>query len=204
MIIYEKNIPEELIMVPNWVGWREINLEGKLSKIPIDPITEKWAKVNSSSTWSKFKTAVDLYIRRKVDGIGFVFSKYDSFIGIDLDDCFVEEERVLNPKSARIVRMLDSYTEISPSGKGLHIIIKSRNKHEIAGMRKPGFEVYPTGRFFTVTSTLFENSKNIINERHVELITYIRNFEEKSLNRLPTNVHTCPLCPTFGKTGKIF
>lgn len=202
MTIYEKNIPEELIRVPNWVGWQEVNIKGKLAKIPIDPVSRKlsWAKVNDPSTWSKFDDALKIYIQRKVDGIGFVFSKYDDFIGVDLDNCFDDDNR-LTPKVRRMVKVLDSYTEISPSGKGLHIIVKSNYKQMLVGIRREGLEIYPTGRFFTITSHLFEDSITTISERHVEINAYINEAFDAPAKRIPANADTCPLCSQFERTG---
>ena len=202
MTIYEDNIPKELINVPNWVGWREVNLKGKLSKIPIDATTGRWAKVNDPSTWSSFKDAVDIYIRREVDGIGFVFSKHDDFIGVDLDDC-LDEKGELTVKARRIFNVLESYTEISPSGKGLHIIVKSFNKTAIPGIRRKGIEIYPTGRFFTITSNLFKGSKKAIAERHLEIAFYVGELVDipPSVKKIPANIKSCPLCFKFERTG---
>ena len=56
-------------------------------------------------------------------GVGFVFTADDPFVGIDLDDCIENGE--LHPDAVEIVRQLDSYTELSPSGSGIHVIIRA-------------------------------------------------------------------------------
>jgi putative DNA primase/helicase len=59
-----------------------------------------------------------------------------------------------------LVRNFNSYTEISPSGKGLHIIIKG--KLPAKGRRKDGIEIYDKARFFTVTGNRMADSPNTI------------------------------------------
>jgi len=207
-MIREANIPIDLRTTHSWVGWREIRTKTGLSKVPVNPHNMSWAKVNDASTWARFEKARDLYIKRKVDGIGFVFSNYDPFIGIDLDDCFFENGR-MKPEAHRIVNVLDSYTELSPSKCGLHIIVKSNQKLHIPPMKKEGFEIYPTKRFFTVTSNILIGSKPDIIDRHFEVRSYIKQYVKEihidpfgsKKKLLPANMDECPLCLKFGRTG---
>ena len=73
-----------------------------------------------------------------MDGIGFVFTSDDRYTGIDLDKCRNPKTGEISPKAVEIVRLLNSYTEISPSGCGLHIILKG--KLPPGGNRKDGIE----------------------------------------------------------------
>jgi primase-polymerase (primpol)-like protein len=59
-------------------------------------------------------------------GVGFVFSSDDPYVGIDLDGCRNPQTGYIEPWALEIVRRLNSYTEISRSGTGLHIIAKGR------------------------------------------------------------------------------
>ena len=197
MTVYEENIPKDLIATPHWVGWKNVEIAGKVAKIPINPRTLAYAKVNDLTTWGSFSEAVDIYIKNKVHGIGFVFASNDPFIGIDLDKCLHPNGVHLTPEAWRIVTLFDSYTEISPSRRGLHIIIKGDTPY--TSHVRSGLEIYKTGRYFTITSELYCNSKPIIQKRAEELKTI---FSDKlSEKHLPANLSTCPLCPTFAITG---
>jgi len=44
-------------------------------------------------------------------------------VGIDLDKCRNPETGELEPEAQEIVRRMDSYTEVSPSGTGVHIYV---------------------------------------------------------------------------------
>jgi hypothetical protein len=67
---------------------------------------------------------------------------------VDLDDCF-QEEGTLKPWARDVVFCLDSYTEYSPSGKGLHVLVRGTIPHSIKDGN--GFEMYNELRYFTVT-----------------------------------------------------
>jgi hypothetical protein len=145
-------IPAELRERPQWVVWRREIRQGKPTKVPYNPAeSHALASVSDPSTWSSFEQATAV---EGVDGIGFVFSEDDPFCGIDLDRC-IDENGELHPAAAKIVHDYDSYTETSPSGTGLHIIIKAEHRHprnKISNTPWGGhLEVYDRGRFFTVT-----------------------------------------------------
>lgn len=172
------NIPEELQMVPHWILWRVEERDGKKTKVPYQ-ITGEWAQSNNKRTWSTFYTAVKAYQKGGYDGIGFMFSKDDPYIGIDIDHCMNGEE--FSPLADEIIEMMDSYTELSPSGNGVHIIVKGELPiQKGTGRKNPeiGLEIYRYGRYFTFTG----NSQNVyeIVERTDELaLLFKKYFEDK-------------------------
>ena len=85
------SIPEELTLLVQWVVWNGIDNGKKIKKVPVDPKTGKPASVSDPSTWGSFEQAVSAYQERGYSGIGFVFTKNDPYVGIDLDHCFNDE-----------------------------------------------------------------------------------------------------------------
>ncbi|MDC8457835.1 phage/plasmid primase, P4 family [Marinobacter sp. DS40M6] len=85
------------------------------------------------------------------DGIGFVFTADDPFVGIDLDNCF-SEDGTLRGDAEAAINTVRSFTERSPSGNGLHIICKGRLPGSGHCDNKSGREMYQEGRFFTITA----------------------------------------------------
>ena len=143
------NIPDELKQLNNWCVWKFQERNGKKTKIPFNAETGEFAKSNDKSTWSNYKTAVNA---EGVDGIGFFFEP--PYLGIDIDDIDDDLHRYQHgDKLDNIVNEFNeafkSYTEVSPSGNGLHIIVKGK----IPGnrRRKGNIEMYDSGRFFTMT-----------------------------------------------------
>ena len=143
------NVPKLLLTCNQWVAWSYKNRGSKLGKIPLDPKTGNYAKVNDKNTWGSFNEALSYMKHKKADGIGFVFSSEDPFVGIDLDGCRDPETGEIQDWAEAIIKEIGSYTEISPSGKGLHIILSGKLPGE--GKRVGAIEVYDKLRFFTIT-----------------------------------------------------
>jgi len=150
-----ENIPEQLTERPQWVCWRLEEREGKATKIPYTPGTERRASSTDLMTWSTFDQALAAYEAGEppYDGIGFVFCSADPFVGIDVDDCRDPESGVISTRVRKIIdRVQEGYVETSPSGTGIHIILQGSARD--GGMRKGKVEMYGRGRFFTITGRI--------------------------------------------------
>ena len=149
-----ENIPKELIALPQWVAWTGTKDDrGKMSKIPINPSNGFHAKTNDSATWGTFDAAAKWSLQNNLQGVGFVFTENDDFVGIDIDGCLSSETGKMDLTADEIVKHFDSYTEISPSQKGVHIITKG--KLPGPGRKNGSLEMYDQKRFFTITGNLF-------------------------------------------------
>jgi putative DNA primase/helicase len=129
--------------------------DGRTTKVPIG-VNGRAISITNQKCFRTFDEAQTLYTKNKdlFDGIGFVFTEDDNFLGIDLDS--------VNKWNGwkEIVKRFDSYTEISPSKRGLHIITEGflpnlqgerthgikRGSHETGGI-----EAYDALRYLTVT-----------------------------------------------------
>ncbi len=158
-------IPQELRSRPHWVVWRAEEREGKLTKIPYCT-TDQRASTTDPSTWLTFFDARRLYEAGGFDGIGYVFSGDDPYTGVDLDAGLSEEERT------QIVRHFDSYTELSPSGTGVHILVRAKLTGA-GGRRRGPVEVYSSGRFFTVTGRIVDGARPTIEDRQAVLDAWV-------------------------------
>ncbi|WP_440992296.1 phage NrS-1 polymerase family protein [Haloarchaeobius baliensis] len=145
MTVDPDTIPTALREYPQWVCWRAKERDGKMTKIPIDPQTGSFASVSDPDTWTIYEVA--LGASESEDGLGFVFTEDDPFVGVDLDDC--REDGELTDWAVDIVERLDSYTEVSPSGTGVHVLIEGMIPSTKS--RSGSFECYDSARFFTMT-----------------------------------------------------
>lgn len=138
------NIPPEMRQFRQWICWQAEDD----TKIPYQ-INGNLASVSDAATWSDFDSVVSA--ASNFSGIGFVFTQNDPFAGIDLDakDNLTQEQI---DRQRLILDEFDSYTEFSPSGKGLHIIVKGNVPH---GRKRSNVEVYSAGRFFTMTGNVY-------------------------------------------------
>ena len=134
-----KNIPDELKKLKQWVCWQG-------DKLPRNPYTGGNAQSNNKETWSDFDTAIKALDKYHFDGIGFMFA--NGYFGVDLDKCLDNTDFI-----DEFVETLQSYTEISRSGNGIHIICKGTLPD--GARRRGNVEMYSSGRYFIMTGKLY-------------------------------------------------
>lgn len=185
------NIPQELQQLRQWIVWRLEEKPGsaKPTKVPyIARVGCGKASTTDPFTWESFTNACAApltsteivpwdYTREcpslTVDetgftGIGFVFSENDPYTGIDLDDTHGDQEAFA--RQLKVFQEFNSYSELSPSGSGVHIIIRGVIPQ---GRRRADIEIYSSGRYFTMTGRVQRDAP--IAERQ-ELLTLL--FEQ--------------------------
>lgn len=180
-------VPIEMTEYKQWVLWRRVEVNGRTAKMPISPWSGKAAACDKPQTWSTFQHACVARKRFGSDGIGFVFTEADPFCGIDLDKCREKNGRI-SEESLRLIRHMSSYAEISPSGDGIHIIIRAQLG--TAGRRTAGVEVYAAGRYFTMTGRHFAGTPDRIEQRQQELDALLQ--ERFPSESEPTQSKTTP------------
>lgn len=159
-------MPRKLQDTPHWVCWRLEQRNNKMTKLPYDPKTGKLASSTGPETWASFELALDAVAAGGYNGVGFVFSNDNTFTGVDLDHCV--KDGAVEPWAKQIVNLLDSYTELSPSGTGLHIIIKGKLPEGVR-CRKGAIEIYSRDRYFTMTGKPLEGTPATVNNRQTKL-----------------------------------
>jgi putative DNA primase/helicase len=159
------NIPDILKRARCWVCWQaKPGDNGKVDKIPINPKNGNFAKSNNPKTWDNFNTAIAGVKRFNLSGIGFMFGG-NEFFGVDIDKCRNKDTGELSDIAKYIISELDSYTEISPSGTGIHIICKGKLPEGGRRSQEYGLEMYDTGRFFTVTGNILDDAHCDVEDR---------------------------------------
>src|SRR5215213_7526679 len=131
--LFEEAIPQEIQQRQSYVVWKLEERGGKLTKVPYDPKTGRKADTTDSRTWATFDEAVKAAQAGSYDGIGYVFSSGNPYAGIDLDDCRDTHDGTVEEWAQKIIDALDGYTEISPGGRGLHIIVKGKAPNKRRG-----------------------------------------------------------------------
>ena len=160
-----EGIPEELKRLARWVVWKVAERDGKPTKLPVNPKTLALASAADESTWTTFEESVSAARQGRLKGIGFVLGA--PYTGIDLDYCRDAATGEIEPWAQEIVDRIGSYTEISPSGTGLHLIV--RGTLPANGRRRSGkIEMYDAGRYFTITGVRL-NKTEYVEERQEEL-----------------------------------
>jgi putative DNA primase/helicase len=172
-------IPTDFTGHSQWVAWKavpdydkDLNLKPKPRKVPLDVKTERGAQTDNPRTWASFDSVME-FIQEwagedhtHVDGKGaeitgtiseypgFVFAADDPYCGIDLDNCRNPDTGMVETWALKIIEHFNSYTELSQSRTGFHILIKGK-KPSGSGCKKGDIECYDKGRFFICTGEVF-------------------------------------------------
>lgn len=172
------NVPESIKKLDRWLGWRWKWKSKKWDKPPVDVRTGKNGSSTNADSWANLKTAWSAYAQGTVaiDGLGVALGEIEPgvhLVGVDFDNCRNRDTGEVDPAVQGLVRMLDTYCEVSPSGEGLKLLMfgtmpEGMNcKYHLPGGVE--MEVYQQGRYFTVTGSRYKSSGNDASHRTKEL-----------------------------------
>lgn len=157
------DIPRSLFDTRRWICWRYVKRDGKKTKVPFQP-TGVPAKSNDERTWYTYEHVKNA---RGFDGVGIMLG--NGLVGIDLDHVVGNGNA---DAAASIISEINSYTELSPSGTGYHILAWGKLP---AGKRRSGFiECYDSGRFFTFTGQHVDGTPDDLQNRQAEITAFHR------------------------------
>jgi hypothetical protein len=155
------NMPQAMRERAQWLLWKLEDVPGRngLQKVPYYANGKKRFGEPGSAEDRRGLVTLDVALQRfqrmpAMTGVGFAFLAGDGLVGIDLDWKGEHEGQPLDHHS-QVIDSCDSYTEFSPSGKGVHIIVAGQCdsfKHDSIGV-----EVYCGGRYFTCTGSRMES-----------------------------------------------
>jgi hypothetical protein len=148
-------IPQQLAERPQWLLWKFEKREGdkKPRKVPYYMAGHR--RVGEQGTPDDraklcvLEDAIKAKARIKADGVGFAFLPGDGLIGIDIDGAIDLETGEISDRARKIIEACNSYTEYSPSRKGVHIIVAGEG--ETFKSNDIGLEVFCGRQFFTFT-----------------------------------------------------
>lgn len=186
-------IPDEMKSLDNWVLWKLVDRNDKKTKIPFQ-INSIEAKVHNPQTWTSFENVCRWFAEgTEYGGIGFVFSKNAGLIGIDFDHIKDKNTDEWNQEEIQDALSIGSYTEISPSGDGLHVICIGKKPGTIC--KAGNHEMYDNVHYFTVTGNRFPGSNQCVlrSQPGIDRL-YVKWFGNKE-NSHPAKVEHKPVKP---------
>ena len=182
------NLPTTLKNLHRWVLWKMGVREGKPTKVPVRADSGLPAETDNQTTWTTFEHAREAFEKGRggAEGIGFVFARVSEISGVDLDHCRDPATGEIDTWAKAYLDRLNSYSEISPSGTGLHILVRGtipvtgedggRQKDLKGNGYGPGakIECYSNKRYFTMTGNVLPGYPPTVEDRQAELMTIYR------------------------------
>lgn len=141
-----------------WVNYRLEARGNKMSKLPVSPFTKKLASSTNSNDWSTYDVA-----KKASSDVGIVFTPEQTLLGIDIDHCLTNNKITHEQKNiiADLILEADTYTEVSPSGEGLHLFLEVSSALTLNSNKKAPYEAYTSGRYFTFTGVSYGEEREV-------------------------------------------
>lgn len=143
-----------------WVNFRIQERKGKITKIPYSPKTKKMASSTEANDWTTYEQAAKVS-----EQVGIVFTPEKLMLGIDIDHCLKKGTNNITHEDKETIAALiieaDTYTEISPSGEGLHLYFELSEPLELSSNKSAPYEAYTEGRYFTFTGNAYKTSRPV-------------------------------------------
>ena len=203
-------LPKELEPLRNRKIWlcypliwnaKKHNGVGGYDKPPINPYTLRNGSSDDPKSLAIFDQAAaqigkTAYVYSKnytgsveVAGVGIALSG-TGVVGIDLDNAADRERRIMTEEAGLIVSSLDAYTEFSPSGTGLHILMLGKlpdnidnkvvdGKPDVFGTKKGEYQLYDSG-YMTVSGDVIRLlTSSVMADRTAELAEVYEKYIRK-------------------------
>jgi hypothetical protein len=204
-----ENFPNALRTSLKWLVWSpQRKPDGDFTKIPLNPNfapsgVGKKARSNSPDTLGSLELATQTYERfqsviqpetgMRLGGLGYV--NQGDFLAIDFDDCLTDGKP--NAEVAELVEELNSYTEISPSGNGLKILLEipdglkvntTKKKLNFRGLAEA--EAWTQGKYTTLTGHLYAPHLNEIRRNDGAVRAFLAGIEKQGKDTPPPQTQT--------------
>src|SRR5215218_3188925 len=173
---YPEHVPDELKEGRFWVCCDS-------EKVPLTAWETYRASSTDPRTWRYYDEATAAFRAHpeRYAGVGRVITEGDPYVGVDLDDVRDPTTRELSSEATAILTSLDSYSEVSPSGRGVKVWVRARLDRSYA---KTGLEIYQRGRYFTLTGQFLPQFPMTIEPRPDEVLSFVeREFESTASPR---------------------
>ncbi len=182
---------DELKGVPVWINWNYENIEGKQTKVPYAYNGKKTGTTDYyQKDWCDYATAKVQVDDNSADGIGLTINEFNnigkSLVVIDIDHRSKEDFIVQD-----VISLMDTYTEISPSGAGFHLLFIVDTAKLPADLKDKYYmknthlniECYIggiTNRYMTFTENVLINKD--IEERTQQLMQFLNTYMIKNID----------------------
>lgn len=155
-------IPQSMRELKRWLAF-EVTWDAAANKFKKRPVNSKGMGINDPEDAESFESM--LAFVRKHQGFVLGFYIEEPFIGTDIDDCRNAKTGVVDPKVMEIIRSLNTWTESSVSGTGIHAFMTGKKPGD--SCRKGSVEIYSHSRPIAITGLQIEGTPATVNQADV-------------------------------------
>ena len=195
--------------------------EGGYDKPPVNPYTLRDGSSTDSARWATFdecnaqigKPATVYYkskeyVTQPVAGVGLVLEAA-GILGIDFDSVIKRDESgkvvSVSDEAKKIWKYVDSYTEVSVSGTGVHILVYGKKPDngvcKVSNDDGTDYEMYDSGRYFTLSGNALKGCGKI--ERRDEQVRKVYDFILKRREAQAAARSSVVSCNTGGSGSRV-
>ncbi len=178
-------MPEAMRALPQWLLWRFEVDPKRLKPLKVPYYVNGRKRVGSQGDEADrhrlvgFDVATERLLKAmQFDGLGFAFLPGDGLVGIDIDGAIDPDSGEISPMCTTLVEACASYTERSPSGKGVHIITRGSTK--TFKSNDIGLEVFCGGQYFTCSGDHFGGSPAEVAPLDETTLGYMRELVDEA------------------------
>lgn len=196
------NMPQAMRDKPQWLVWKFMQKPGatKPAKVPFyvsgslrgwphgkpkdgkptaqQPQVEQGHELDRAALCTFDVALAKLAAMPALAGVGFAFLPGDGLIGVDIDHAIDRSTGQVSDLCAKVVDLCASYTEFSPSGTGVHIILAGESekfKDDLIGL-----EVYAQSQYFACTGHRWESAPDQVQPADPVVMAYLRTLVDES------------------------
>jgi primase-polymerase (primpol)-like protein len=172
-------VPDDLAELDCWAVWRM-----ESTKIPYR-VDGRRASSTNASDWTDIDRARNAVQTGKYSGLAFAFFAQHGLAGLDLDDCLGGDGEVKSWARRVVERFADTYSEISPSGRGLKIWARGSIPANLPKviLGDGGIEIYDHSRYFTFTGQRFRGAPLQVEDHAADLSVLYEHLHGSRHNR---------------------
>ncbi len=188
-----ENIPAEVRTQPLWCQYY-LKPDKNPNKKPSPQPTITWSK---RENFRPLDYLIQNRASTKHDGFQRLVVLEEEYVVVDLDGCRNKDTGELTARAQEIVESLDTYTEISKTGTGLHLVARGKIAADIDA---PPVEMYAghkggAGKLIVWTGNVIDVFHSVIENRQEQLTELFRKL--KGADATPS-----PSLPTIEQVSK--
>lgn len=161
--IQVKNIPTSLKKYKQWAVCKFQTDDALINTGSLNKVGDYQLLTKKPEDWKDFKTCIKFL--PQYDGIGFITTKEDPYVFWDFEDCRDVQSGEISNDISFLINKINSYTEISPSGKGIKIIVEGKISPYGRTNKAEKLRVYDSNQFVTITGNHLEGTPTVIKKR---------------------------------------